>query len=41
MADLSSRLGQMGRNAIATDGNYLYFVWQENLGDIWVMDVIY
>ena len=41
MADLSGRIGQLFRNTLATDGNYLYFVWQENLGDIWVMDVVY
>ena len=41
MADPSGRMGQMSRSALATNGNYLYFVWQENLGDIWVMDVVY
>jgi len=39
MADLSGGIGQIGRNALATDGDYL--VWQENLGDIWAMDVVY
>ncbi len=23
-----------------TDGDYLYFDWEEDLGDIWVMDVV-
>ena len=23
-----------------TDGKYIYFLWQENIGDIWVMDVV-
>ena len=22
------------------DGEYLYFTWEERLGDIWVMDVV-
>ncbi len=26
--------------ASATDGSYLYFTWQDDLGDIWVMDVV-
>ena len=24
----------------ATDGRYLYFTWEEDIGDIWVMDVV-
>ena len=24
----------------ATDGSYLYFIWSQNKGDIWVMDVV-
>ena len=39
MTDLEGRSGTLGRLAIATDGEYLYFTWQEDLGDIWVMDV--
>ncbi len=23
-----------------TDGRYLYFIWREDDGDIWVMDVV-
>jgi TolB protein len=26
--------------APATDGEYLYFTWEEDIGDIWVMDVV-
>jgi Tol biopolymer transport system component len=29
------------RGALATDSAYLYFIWQEDLGDIWVADVTY
>ena len=32
-------LGQtLGTQGLATDGRYLYFRWEEELGDIWVMD---
>jgi hypothetical protein len=24
----------------ATDGTYLYFPWRDDLGDIWVMDIV-
>ena len=27
-------------DSLATDGEYIYFRWEENLGDIWVMDVV-
>ena len=30
-----------GALAFATDGEYLYFTWEETLGDIWVMDVVW
>ncbi|MCH8872648.1 PD40 domain-containing protein [candidate division KSB1 bacterium] len=39
LTDLSGRYGIMGTVALATDGEYLYFTWQEERGDIWVMDV--
>ena len=35
---LTGRSGSL-RADLATDGTYLYFSWQEDLGDIWVMDV--
>ena len=41
LTELSGRRGVMGRECLATDGMYLYFSWQEDLGDIWVMDVVY
>ena len=40
LTDFSGRRGALGDTALATDGKYLYFVWEENLGDIWVMDVV-
>jgi len=31
--------GNLGCMSLATDGKYLYFTWEEDFGDIWVMDV--
>ena len=39
LTDLTGRRGGLGI-AIATDGEFLYFTWEEDLGDIWVMDVV-
>jgi TolB protein len=38
LTDLQGRYGNLGRY-LATDDQYLYFIWEEDLGDIWVMDV--
>lgn len=40
VTDLSGKRGALGNTALATDGTYLYFTWEDELGDIWVMDVI-
>ncbi len=40
VTDFRGRRGSLSEFALATDGDYLYFVWEENLGDIWVMDVV-
>ena len=40
VADLTGRRGSLSGATSATDGSYLYFGWQNNLGDIWVMDVV-
>jgi hypothetical protein len=29
----------LGSFALATDGRYLFFTWEEDLGDLWTMDV--
>ena len=39
ITELSGRRGTLGY-CIATDGEYAYFTWWEELGDIWVMDVV-
>jgi len=41
VTDLVGKGGRLGVNALATDGKYLYFSWEEGLGDIWVVDVVY
>ena len=38
LTDLRGRRGDLVEN-FASDGKYLYFVWREDDGDIWVMDV--
>jgi hypothetical protein len=40
VTDLTGRRGAMRPFSLATDGKYLYFTWGEELGDIWVMDVV-
>lgn len=39
VTDFGTRRGNPGTRTLATDGRYLYFTWEEGLGDIWVMDV--
>ncbi len=40
VTDFSGRHGSLYWGTLATDGDYLYFTWIEDLGDIWVMDVV-
>jgi Tol biopolymer transport system component/predicted Ser/Thr protein kinase len=40
VTDFSGQRGVLGPAALATDGQYIYFTWQEQTGDIWVMEVI-
>lgn len=40
VTDLARRPGGLGGIALATDGNYIYFTWNEDIGDIWVADVV-
>ena len=39
LTQLDGRRGQLGY-AFAADARYLYFLWHEDEGDIWVMDVV-
>jgi Tol biopolymer transport system component len=40
VTDLVGRAGRLG-NAMTTDGSWIYFSWGQDLGDIWVMDVVH
>jgi len=40
LTELMGRPGRIGGLWMDTDGEFLYFVWREDLGDIWVMDVV-
>jgi len=37
---LSARRGRLGSIGLATDGRYLYFLWEESRADIWIADLI-
>ena len=39
VTDFQGKYGHLGTYALATDGRYLYFGWEEEKGDLWVMDV--
>ena len=39
VTDFSAKRGNL-YNSIETDGEYIYFSWGEDLGDLWVMDVV-
>lgn len=40
LMDFSDKTGDISPDAFDTDGEYLYFAWREDQGDIWVMDVV-
>ena len=40
MTDLVGKRGLMSALSLTTDDRYLYFSWGEEIGDIWVMDVV-
>jgi TolB protein len=37
---LAGKRGRAGAAGLATDGKYLYFTWEESVGDIWAADII-
>lgn len=39
VTDFAGKRGKLAPFALATDGRQLFFTWQEDLGDLWVMDV--
>lgn len=40
VTNLAGHRGAPGPNALATDGKFLYFTWDEDLGDLWVMNAV-
>jgi len=40
LVDLSGRRGSLNIYGTPSDGKFVYFIWEENLGDIWTMDVL-
>jgi len=40
VTDFEGRTGSLHNEELVTDGQYLYFGWREDIGDIWVMDVV-
>jgi hypothetical protein len=38
VVDLSGRRGSLGVYGTPSDGKYVYFIWEEGLGDIWTME---
>ena len=38
IAMLSGRRGSLGANGLTTDGCFLYFMWEGDIGDLWTMD---
>ena len=39
VTNFRGKRGSLGSESLATDGEYIYFSWEEDIGDIWVMDV--
>jgi Tol biopolymer transport system component len=38
VTDLSGKRGSLGSIALATDGESVFVTWQDDIGDLWVMD---
>jgi len=38
VTDLMGKRGSLGSYALATDGRQLFFTWEEDIGDLWVME---
>jgi Tol biopolymer transport system component len=41
ITEFNGRRGSLGPLCLTTDGQYIYFAWRDDLGNIWVADVIY
>ena len=40
LTDFTDRPGTLGGEALATDGRFIYFTWEEDVGDIWIADLV-
>ena len=40
LTQLAGRRGHLVVSTPATDGSHLFFSWEEDLGDLWIMDVV-
>jgi Tol biopolymer transport system component len=40
LAELTNSRGTLGASALATDGKFIYFQWQETTGDLWVAELV-
>ena len=40
MTELVGRQGRVSETCVATNGQFLFFAWREDSGDIWVMDIV-
>ena len=40
VVDLAGRPGKAGQFALEVGHEHIYFIWDEEIGDIWVMDVV-
>lgn len=40
LVDLSGRRGSLGDHGTPTDGQFIYFAWNDDLADVWVMDAV-
>ncbi|MBC8185609.1 PD40 domain-containing protein [candidate division KSB1 bacterium] len=40
LTNFNDKTGVIRHTALTTDGKYIYFVWEENFSDLWVMDVL-
>ena len=40
LTDFGKRHGRLGNFALETDGRYLYYLWEDDVADLWVMDVV-
>jgi Tol biopolymer transport system component len=38
---LTGKRGRLGNAGLAMDGRFIYFVWEESRGDIWVADLVH